>query len=294
MKAIMLAAGKGVRCYPLTHLYPKIFFQIGGIPLLEYMLSWFYGAPEVERVYIVVRNDPTASALKCYLKKRRSNPGKVLSLFARLGLKVEQANPDLELEVIQARGWGTGGDLRLAIQQMSAADELGESFLACNADYVTVTKLAQGKLSPQLNLSDMIGYHASCGRALGTAITVALAPVERKAAPAYGVARVRKLKGFNLVQSFIEKPEIQSIPQKPLVNAGVYVIDSAYILSHIDQFLPEKPATNLENTLLERLAGKGKPKLAAYVLDLCAWFDIGTPEELVDTNIYIASLKEQK
>ena len=39
MKAIILAAGKGTRCYPLTYLYPKIFQQVGGMPILEYMLK---------------------------------------------------------------------------------------------------------------------------------------------------------------------------------------------------------------------------------------------------------------
>lgn len=55
MKAITLATGKGTRCYPFTYLSPKMFQQVGGIPILEYMLSWFSGAPEIEKLYIVVR-----------------------------------------------------------------------------------------------------------------------------------------------------------------------------------------------------------------------------------------------
>jgi len=55
MKAMMLAASKGTQCYPFIYLSPKMFQQVGGIPILEYMLSWFSGAPEIEKLYIVVR-----------------------------------------------------------------------------------------------------------------------------------------------------------------------------------------------------------------------------------------------
>ena len=72
MKAIMLAAGCGTRGYPFTYLFPKLFQQIGGIPLLEYMLSWFGAKPVVEQLYIVVGNDTTAETLRNYIGKRRS------------------------------------------------------------------------------------------------------------------------------------------------------------------------------------------------------------------------------
>ena len=64
MKAVLLAAGAGTRCYPFTYLSPKIFQQVGGIPLVEYMLSWFGGAPEIDELYIAVRYDATAATLK--------------------------------------------------------------------------------------------------------------------------------------------------------------------------------------------------------------------------------------
>ncbi|MFC2041044.1 exonuclease subunit SbcD [Chloroflexota bacterium] len=93
----------------------------------------------------------------------------------------------------------------------------------------------------------------------------------------------------NLVRSFVEKPDVTDIPEKPPINAGVYVIDRDFILSDIDEFLPEKPNTDLAKTLLERLAKENKPRLAAYFLDLCAWFDVGTLEQLIDANLYVAS-----
>lgn len=291
MKAIMLAAGEGTRCYPFTHLSPKIVQEVGGIPLLEYMFSWFGGAPEIEKLYVVVRNDTTVEILKNYVQKRKPYITEIVDLFGRLGYKVEYTNPDFDIEVIRANGWGTGADLRLAIRQVTGLDESEDALLVCNADYVVIRRLPAGELSPQLNLSDIIAYHKSCQRALNTVMTIALVAVERETATRFGVARLEEAEGFNLIRGFIEKPDIEDCPENPSINAGVYVIDTDFILSDIDEFLPDKPNTNLEKTLLERLAKEEKPRLAAYLLDLYAWFDVGTLEQLIDVNVYIASKK---
>lgn len=291
MKAIMLAGGEGTRCYPFTYLSPKIAQEVGGIPLLEYMLSWFYGAPEIEKLYIAVRNDPMAETVQNYIDKRKHYLPKLLNLFGRLGFKVEQANPSLEIEVVRVRGWGTGGDLRIAINEITSIDGLGGDFLVCNADYVTVRRLPDGELSPQLNLSDIISYHKSCKTALNTVMTVAVVRVKQEEATRFGVARLDKTGKFNLVRGFMEKPRLDDVPEEPSINAGVYVIDGGFILSVLDQFLPERPGTNLEKTLIEQLAKDKSPRLAAYLLDLHAWFDVGTLEQLVDVNFYVTSMK---
>jgi len=291
MKAIMLAGGEGTRCYPFTYLSPKIAQEVGGIPLLEYMLSWFHGAPEIEKLYIAVRNDPMAETVQNYINKRKHYLPKLLNLFGRLGFKVEQANPSLEIEVVRVRGWGTGGDLRIAINEITSIDGLGGDFLVCNADYVTVRRLPDGELSPQLNLSDIISYHKSCKTALNTVMTVAVVRVKQEEATRFGVARLDKAGKFNLVRGFIEKPRLDDVPEEPSINAGVYVIDGGFILSVLDQFLPERPGTNLEKTLIEQLAKDKSPRLAAYLLDLHAWFDVGTLEQLVDVNFYVTSMK---
>lgn len=291
MKAIMLAGGEGTRCYPFTYLSPKIAQEVGGIPLLEYMLSWFYGAPEIGKLYVAVRNDPMAETVQNYIDKRKHYLPKLLNLFGRLGFKVEQANPSLEIEVVRVRGWGTGGDLRIAINEITSIDGLGGDFLVCNADYVTVRRLPDGELSPQLNLSDIISYHKSCKTALNTVMTVAVVRVKQEEATRFGVARLDKAGKFNLVRGFMEKPRLDDVPEEPSINAGVYVIDGGFILSVLDQFLPERPDTNLEKTLIEQLAKDKSPRLAAYLLDLHAWFDVGTLEQLVDVNFYVTSMK---
>jgi len=291
MKAIMLAAGEGTRCFPFTYLSPKMFQQVGGIPLLEYMLSWFGGTPQIEKLYIVVRNDSTVETLENYFRKRKPYLTEIVNLFRRLGYEVDYTNPDLEIEVVGANGWGTGGDLRHAIDKIMATDELGEDFLVCNADYVITRKLPGGEVSLQLNLSDIIEYHGSCKRALDTVMTVAFIVVEREEATRFGVGQLEEVNGFKLVRGFVEKPDIEDIAEDPPINAGVCLIDSQFVLSNIDEFLPEKPGTSLERNLMERLAREEKPMLAAYLLDLRDWFDVGTLEQLINVNIYIASRK---
>jgi len=136
MKAIMLCAGEGVRCYPFTYLSPKMMQEVCGIPILEYMLSWFGGAQEIDKLYIVVRHDSIVEALRNYIRKRISYLEKILSLFSHLGYQVEYVNPNLDIEILKANGWGTGGDLRSAINQITSMDKLGDDFLVCNGDYV--------------------------------------------------------------------------------------------------------------------------------------------------------------
>jgi len=294
MKAVMLAAGEGTRCYPFTYLSPKIFQQVGGIPLLEYMLFWFGGTPQVEKLYIVVRNDATVETLENYFRKRKPYLAEIVNLFRRLGYKVDYTNPDLEIEVVGANGWGTGGDLRHAIDKIMVTDELGEDFLVCNADYVITRKLPGGEVSLQLNLADIIEYHRSCKRALNTVMTVAFIVVEREKATRFGVGQLEEVNGFKIVRGFVEKPDFKDIAEAPPINAGVCVIDSKFVLSNIDEFLPEKPGTSLERNLMERLAREEKPMLAAYLLDLQDWFDVGTLEQLINVNIYIASRKKER
>lgn len=294
MKAIMLAAGEGTRCYPFTYLSPKIFQQVGGIPLLEYMLSWFGGTPEIEKLYIVVRNDSIVTTLEHYIQKRQPHLSEIVGLFGRLGYKVEYANPDFEIEVIRAKGWGTGGDLRHAIDKIIPAEELGDDFLVCHADYVITRKLANGEISLQLNLSDIIEYHKNCKRALDTVVTMSFIVVKREEATRFGVAKLQEIDGFQLVRTFTEKPDIKDIAENPPINAGVYLLDSDFVLSNIDEFLSNKPNTSLERNLIEQLVKEEKPMLAAYLLNLCAWFDVGTLEQLIEVNAYIASRKQAR
>jgi len=136
------------------------------------MFSWLSGAPEIEKLYVVARNGSTVETLENEIQKRKLYLTQIADLFGRLGYKVECVNPDFNIEVIGANGWGTGGDPRLAIGRITPVDELEEDFVLCNADYVITRKLPGGKLSPQLNISDIIDYQKSCKRTLDTVMTI--------------------------------------------------------------------------------------------------------------------------
>ena len=289
MKAIMLCAGEGTRCYPFTHLSPKMAQEVCGIPIIEYMLSWFGGTPGIDRLYIVVKQDYIVEVLNNYVQKRLSYLEQILGLFSRLGYRVEYTNPNLEIKILRAHGWGTGGDLRCAIRHIAAKDGLDDDFLFCNGDYVTLRKLPKEELSPQLNLPDIISYHKNAKRAANTVMTASLFPVSRQDAVRFGVADIKQTEGYNVVCGFREKPPLEDIPKNPWINAGVYLLDTDFILSNMDEFLPDRPNSSLERTLLEQLAQSSKPKLAAYLLDLYAWFDVGTLNQLVDASLCVAN-----
>ena len=295
--AIMLAAGEGTRCYPFTYLSPKIAQEICGIPLLEYMLSWFGGTKEIEKLFIVVREDKTVKRIGRYVSKRSEHIEKIINLFSKLGYDVDYVNRDFEIEMIRANGWETGGDLRFALRYISDRIDLSKEFFVCNGDYVILRKLENGSITTQMNLHDILDYHRRCSKALGTVVTDALFPVARKDIGRFGVASLKNIKGFNVIDKFIEKPEKNIFPENVAqipVNAGVYVMDKNYIFSDIEHLLPDKPKTKLERTLLERLANETaadmkNPKLAGFLLNLFGWFDVGTLEQLIDVNIKIAN-----
>jgi len=291
VKAILLAAGAGTRCYPFTYLTPKLFQQVGGIPLIEYMLSWFHGTPEIDELYIAVRDNTIAATLESYVDKRKQYVDRILRLFHKLGYKVEYTNPDFAIRVIQANGWGTGGDLRCALDQIVDTGSLGDDFLVCYTDYIINRAMPDGTISLQMNLSDIIEYHYRCKKALGTVMTMAFVVVEREAATRFGVGKFEELNGVKVVREFMEKPDIKEITEEPAINAGICVFNSQFILPNLDKFLPGKPDTGLERNLIERLAREEKPMVAAYLLNLDAWFDVGTLEQLVQANILIASEK---
>jgi glucose-1-phosphate thymidylyltransferase len=52
MKAIILAAGFGERLYPQAKHMPKALLEVGGMPVIDHILSFLSAAPEVEHIHI--------------------------------------------------------------------------------------------------------------------------------------------------------------------------------------------------------------------------------------------------
>lgn len=56
MQAIILAGGYGTRLYPLTINAPKPMIQVGGKPMIEYLVEKLQKLPEIHEIFIVSNN----------------------------------------------------------------------------------------------------------------------------------------------------------------------------------------------------------------------------------------------
>jgi len=56
MKALILAAGYATRLYPLTLHQPKPLLEVGGKPIIEYILEKIDEISEIDQIYIVTNN----------------------------------------------------------------------------------------------------------------------------------------------------------------------------------------------------------------------------------------------
>ena len=56
MKCILLCAGYATRLFPLTENFPKVLLDIGGRPLLDYILDEVNTIDEVDEIYAITNN----------------------------------------------------------------------------------------------------------------------------------------------------------------------------------------------------------------------------------------------
>ena len=64
---------------------------------------------------------------------------------------------------------------------------------------------------------------------MNTAATVVLFEAPENELHRFGIAKIKKVNGFDLIENFIEKPTIQQAPSK-FANAGYYVM-----VTYVDQ-----------------------------------------------------------
>ena len=130
MKAMILAAGLGVRLGALTSKTPKCLVSVGGKPMLEYVVGQLASAG-VEEIVINLHYLP--DQIEQYVRSRNS-----------FGLKIYFSREEQIL--------GTGGGLKKAVEHFLKED----SFLLVNSDVFT-----------DLKLSELLDVHSDSG-ALGT------------------------------------------------------------------------------------------------------------------------------
>ncbi len=166
VKAMILAAGEGVRLRPLTNTYAKAVLPVGGKPALEHVLEWLrsYG---IRDVGINLHHCPE-SITSCF------GDGE------RLGMRLTYSR---EPELL-----GTAGGVR------ALASFLNRRFVLVYGDVLT-----------DLNLGDLVQYHAKKVASLpaaAPALTMALWKTER---PSSEVGIVEVDAGGRVTR-FVEKP----------------------------------------------------------------------------------------
>lgn len=111
MKAMVLAAGKGVRLKPLTDQVPKALIEVGGVPLLELVIRRLIQAGVGE---LVVNVFHLADQVERFLRQK-----------CYFGIRIEVSREEVLLE--------TGGGL----QKAAAFFDDGKPFFLHNVDIVT-------------------------------------------------------------------------------------------------------------------------------------------------------------
>ena len=149
----------------------------------------------------------------------------------------------------------TGGDLRYILEETGVKG----SVLVIYGDNLTL-----------FDLGKMIEYHKKCKETLNTVCTVLLFKAPERELHRFGIAKLKKVNGFDLIEEFVEKPSLEEAPSR-FANGGYYIIEVEAI---IDKLPREKK--KVEHSLFPALAKEGK--LAAFITELPYWIDISTVE----------------
>ncbi|PIQ88008.1 MAG: nucleoside-diphosphate-sugar pyrophosphorylase [Candidatus Omnitrophica bacterium CG11_big_fil_rev_8_21_14_0_20_43_6] len=189
MKALILAAGYATRLYPLTKKYPKPLLEVGGRPIIDYIVDKLVSAGDIDEIYVVT-NNKFISDFKRWSKKVKS-PKKII-----LVNDLTKDNRDR---------LGAIGDINFVIKKMKLLDDL----LVAGGD-----NLFSGSVQKFLDAAKKNIASASIG----------LYRLKRKNdASRYGVVKLDKSKK---VISFQEKPKH---PQSNLVAMCLYYIPKNYL-----------------------------------------------------------------
>ncbi len=238
--SIILAAGPGTRMRPLSYYVPKILLPVKGQPVLDYLLSNLKEL-NIEDHYIVASEH--LDTIERYLKNTGID----------------------NVKVVRGLGWETGGDLSIALEQISRNED---------------TAIMNGDIITDVNMAKLYNKH----KETGNLATIAIFSLEdREEAKRFG--RVT-LEDDSKITRFEEKSaKSEDIPA--LVNTGFYIFDRKLIEQRTSYFVPKR--FKLENTIFPRLAEE--KKLSGYVANVNYWWDVGTMDSYLKAENFMINKK---
>lgn len=253
MRAIILAAGKGTRLRPLTYGIPKVLLPVKGRPIIDWVIRNFLTCGEIDEIFIAI-----AGTSSDEFEERMITQSHGILVESYL----KNLNLPCKVKTIPTTQRESGGDLRYVLEE------------TCTKNGTIV--VGYGDNLTEVNLQRMLDYHRKCREKLGIKCTLLLFEVSGDVVSRMGIAKTKKVDGFDLIEYFIEKPEPSKAPSR-LANAGYYVLE----LDDVFDLLPKEKLKDTES-FIPALAKQGK--LAGYIEKLPFWIDIGTIEAYEEAN----------
>lgn len=252
--AMVFAAGLGTRLRPLTDDLPKALIRVGGTTVLERTVRRLAGAG-AERIVVNAHH---------HLPLVEREVGRL----AALGLRTDDGSGpavDLRLSPEPARPLETGGGLRHAASLFHG----DRPILLHNVDVVS-----------EVDLRALAAAHERAGRAGGPrpAPPLATLAVHDRRTSRQLLFDAAGLYGRRHVAS--GRTEIAREPHGPrraLGFAGLHVV-----AGRLPGLLPDEEVFSITDAYL-RLAARGE-RIAAHDVSGAAWWEIGTPERLVEAR----------
>jgi mannose-1-phosphate guanylyltransferase len=133
LKAIILAAGKGVRLRPLTYGIPKPLLPVGGKPVIDFVIDNLRTCKEIDSIYVGVSH--MQNMISSYL--------------------VHTPRDKVLVETISTLCWETGGD----IKAIAVEKDLNETIVVAYGDNVT-----------KLNVDKLVKVHRKMGKSATVAL----------------------------------------------------------------------------------------------------------------------------
>jgi NDP-sugar pyrophosphorylase family protein len=253
VKAIILAAGKGTRLRPLTYGVPKPLLPVKGRPIIDWVIRNILTNRDTEEILIGISGTAGNDLHERILTHTH---GICIDSY------IKNVNHNCPIRTVLTPQRETAGDLLHILEESGIRK--GRILVAYGDNLTT------------FDMNQMVNYHTRCREKLGISGTVLLFEVPERDVNRFGIAKLRNVEGFNLIEEFVEKPKLEEAPSR-FANAGYYIFETEDIIN-----LFPRERIKVENSIFPELAKQGK--LAACVVKLPFWLDIGTLQAYEEAN----------